>query len=62
MAFGKRCVRALFDDLMNDTRLLEAPYRARIERGAKPYRVVADFIASLSDRGAVGLYQELHLG
>ena len=62
MAFGKRCVRALFDDLMNDTRLLEAPYRARIERGAKPHRVVADFIASLSDRGAVGLYQELHLG
>ena len=62
MAFGKRCVRALFEDLMNDTRLLEAPYRARIDAGAKPHRVVADFIASLSDRSAVRLYQELHLG
>lgn len=62
MAFGKRCVRALFEDFMNDTGLLESPYRERIRAGAKPHRVVADYIASMSDRFAMSMYKELHLG
>ncbi len=61
--FGKRCIRALFNDFMNDIWLLPYQNRLEIQNDAKKqYRVVADYIAGMSDRFAIRLYQELHVG
>lgn len=62
MAFGKLCIRSLFNDFMNDKGLLPKAQQQKIHAGYKDYRVVSDFIANMSDRSAISMYQELHLG
>lgn len=62
MFFGKLCVRNLFEDFMNDKTLLPKELREKIANGAKHHRVVSDYIASMSDRYAINLYKELHVG
>lgn len=62
MFFGKQVVRHLFDDFMNDRELLPNDLREKITQGAKHHRVVSDYIASMTDRFAIKLYKELHIG
>lgn len=62
MAFGKNIVRNLFNDFMNDRNLLPCDLREKITQGAKPHRIVSDYIASMTDRFAIKLYKELHIG
>ncbi len=61
MFFGRQCIRALFEDFMNEPNLMSKPYQERLH-SSKKHRVVADFIADMSDRSAVELYRELHAG
>lgn len=62
MFFGKQCVRALFNDFMNDKNLLPQDLKDKINKGAKIHRVASDYIASMTDRYAIKLYKELHIG
>lgn len=62
MAFGKNVVRHLFGDFMNDKNLLPNDLRQNIAQGAKHHRAVSDYIASMTDRFAIKLYKELHIG
>lgn len=62
MFFGKLCVRALFTDCMNDKAILPKETREQIASGAKYHRAVSDYIASMTDRYAMNLYKELHIG
>lgn len=62
MFFGKQCIKALFNDFMNDKYLLPLEARDKINTGAKKHRVISDYIASMTDRYAINLYKELHIG
>lgn len=62
MAFGKNVVKHLFSDFMSDRNLLPCDLREKIAQGAKHHRVVSDYIASMTDRFAIKLYKELHIG
>jgi len=62
MFFGRQCIAALFEDFMNEKNLLPREYQEKITQGQKHHRVVADYIAGMSDRYAISLYQELHIG
>lgn len=62
MFFGKGCIRALFEDFMSDPALLPSELQERLAQGEKHHRIVADYIASMSDRYAINLYNELHIG
>lgn len=62
MFFGKQVVRHLFEDFMNDKGLLPQDLREKITQGAKHHRIVSDYIASMTDRFAIKLYKELHIG
>lgn len=62
MYFGKLCIRSLFEDFMNDSGLLPRDLQNKINEGAKKHRVISDYIASMSDRFAIKLYKELHIG
>ncbi|MRI84245.1 MAG: deoxyguanosinetriphosphate triphosphohydrolase [Nitratiruptor sp.] len=59
MYAGKRCIAGLFDALLQEPRLMpEEFYR---QSGQRPlHRVVADFIAGMTDRYALRLYRELY--
>lgn len=62
MFFGKLCINNLFNDFMNDKALLPKELLLKINNGAKHHRVVSDYIASMTDRYAINLYKELHIG
>ena len=62
MFFGKQCIRALFSDFMNDKNLLPQDSKDKLNKGAKLHRVASDYIASMTDRYAIKLYKELHIG
>ncbi|RDU61634.1 dGTP triphosphohydrolase [Helicobacter sp. MIT 14-3879] len=62
MSFGKLCIRSLFDDFMNDRGLLPRELKDKIDAGFKHHRIVSDYIASMTDRFAIKLYKELHIG
>jgi len=59
MYLAKQCVRALFNAFESQPHMLSPEFRARLDNTNKN-RVVADFISSLSDRSAMGLYRELY--
>lgn len=61
MYFGKQCVAGLYKALMSDQALLPTDHYIELEN-KNHHRVVADYIASMTDRHATGLYQELYLG
>lgn len=62
MFFGKRCINGLYKAFIKEPNLLPKELYKRIEEGEKTHRVVADYIASLSDRAAMKLYKELYIG
>ena len=58
MYSGKVCIRNLFDAMQEEPHILPESVRRQQERRS-PNRVVADYIASLSDRSAMELYRRL---
>ncbi|RAX56626.1 deoxyguanosinetriphosphate triphosphohydrolase [Helicobacter monodelphidis] len=62
MFFGKQCITKLFEAFLSDIRLLPECLQKQIKNGKQHHRVVADYIASMSDRFAIQLYRELYVG
>jgi len=58
MYAGKKAVDGLFDALMDEPKMLPRYYALQLDSRSK-HRVVADYIASLSDRSAMQLYNEI---
>ncbi len=59
MHAGKVCIKKLFKAFVDEPKLMPQKFYERTEN-EKVYRVVADFIAGMSDRYAMKLYQELY--
>jgi len=59
MYAGQQAVKGLYKGLMEEERMLPAFYYKQIEVRAK-HRVVADYIASMSDRYALNFYNEMY--
>ncbi|MBX7491437.1 deoxyguanosinetriphosphate triphosphohydrolase [Helicobacter turcicus] len=59
MFMGKRCVRKLYECFNDETSLLPKDLQKRIQNGEKTHRICADYIASMTDRYAIALYEEL---
>lgn len=59
MYAGKKCIEGLFQALVEEPRLMPDEFYERAKR-EKVYRVVADFIAGMSDRYAMSLYHEIY--
>ncbi|MBU0632894.1 deoxyguanosinetriphosphate triphosphohydrolase [bacterium] len=59
MYAGKQAIKGLYNALMEDPNMLPNYYKELL-RGRKKHRVVADYIASMSDRYAIKLYNELY--
>jgi dGTPase len=58
MYAGKECIKGLFRAFYSDINLLP-PKEKELARKGRKHRVIADYIASLSDRYALKLYNEL---
>ncbi|WP_281951748.1 deoxyguanosinetriphosphate triphosphohydrolase [Nitrosophilus kaiyonis] len=58
MYAGKECIKNLFIALNEEPKLMPEDFYKRCEK-EKVYRVVADFIAGMSDRYAMKLYHEI---
>ncbi len=61
MFLGKNCIKGIYKAVMKEEELLPKEFYNRLEF-EKKHRVVADFISSLSDRGALKFYNELYIG
>ncbi len=59
MYAGKQAIKGLYTAMMEEEKILPAYYLEQIEMRNK-HRVIADYIASLSDRFALNLYNELY--
>ncbi|MDF1880844.1 dNTP triphosphohydrolase [Sulfurimonas sp. MAG313] len=59
MYAGKKAVQGLFDALMDEPKMLPK-YFVKQLNSRKKHRVIADYIASLSDRSAMALYNEIY--
>ena len=59
MHAGKECIKALFRAFSEDTHLLPPRQRALLERRNKA-RVIADYIADMTDRYAMKCYHEIY--
>lgn len=59
MFAGKQAVIGLFNALMEEPKMLPRYYLEQLERRNR-HRVIADYIASMSDRYAMKLYNELY--
>ncbi len=59
MYAGQQAIRGLYEALSEEPKMLPAYFRRQLEVREK-HRVVADYIASMSDRFALSLYNELY--
>lgn len=59
MFAGKQAIKGLYSALMQESKMLPQHYCQQLEIKNK-HRVVADYIASLSDRTALKLYNEMY--
>ncbi|HHH72442.1 MAG TPA: deoxyguanosinetriphosphate triphosphohydrolase, partial [Sulfuricurvum sp.] len=59
MYAGKQAIKGLYAALMEEPKMLPRYFRAQLERRTQ-HRVIADYIASMSDRFAMKLYNELY--
>jgi len=59
MYAGAQAIEGLYKALMEEPSMLSSYYFKQLEKRAK-HRVVADFIAGMSDRYALGLYNEIY--
>lgn len=58
MYAGRKAVQGLCDALMDEPKMLPKYYASQLDSRSK-HRVVADYIASMSDRFAMSLYNEV---
>jgi len=58
MYAGKKAVQGLFEALMEEPKMLPKYYALQLDTRSK-HRVIADYIASMSDRYAMSLYNEV---
>jgi dGTPase len=54
---GKRIIRQLFEAIRDEPNVLDEPYRSRAEAG--DYQAICDYIAGMTDRFAMDLYNVL---
>jgi dGTPase len=59
MFAGKQAIKGLYNALMQEPKMLPSFYYKMLEIKNK-HRVVADYIASMSDRHAMSLYNEMY--
>ncbi len=59
MYAGSEAIKGLYKALMDEPKMLSSYYHKQLQNRSK-HRVVADFIASMSDRYAVELYREIY--
>ena len=59
MYAGKKAVQGLFNALMDEPKMLPKYFLQQLDKRSK-HRVIADYIASLSDRSAMQLYNEIY--
>jgi dGTPase len=59
MYAGKQAIRGLYKGLMEEEKMLPDFYYKQLSQRAK-HRVVADYIASMSDRHALAFYNEMY--
>lgn len=59
MYAGKKAIKGLYSAMMEEDKILPTYYSKQVEKRNK-HRVIADYIASLSDRYALSLYNELY--
>jgi len=59
MYAGKQAIRGLYRGLMEEDKMLPSFYYEQLEKRAK-HRVIADYIASMSDRYALNFYNEMY--
>ncbi len=58
MYAGKKAVQGMFEALMEEPKMLPKYYALQLQTRSK-HRVIADYIASMSDRYAMSLYNEV---
>ncbi len=58
MYAGKQCIRTLYRSFMEESDLLPSRQKADLEKRPK-HRVVADYIASMTDRYALKIYKDI---
>jgi len=59
MFAGKQAIKGLYSGLMEDVNMLPKFYHEQLETKVK-HRVIADYIASMSDRYALSFYNEMY--
>jgi dGTPase len=59
MFAGKQAIKGLYSALMQESKMLPEHYCQQLDRKNR-HRVIADYIASLSDRTALKLYNEMY--
>ena len=59
MYAGKQAIKGLFSALMEEPKMLPKYYVQQLEY-RNQHRIISDYIASMSDRYALGLYNELY--
>jgi dGTPase len=59
MYAGQQAIKSLYMGLMEEEKMLPDFYRKELDKRAK-HRVVADYIASMSDRYALSFYNEMY--
>ncbi len=59
MFAGKQAIRGLYSGLNEEPKMLPAFYRMQLQSRNK-HRVIADYIASMSDRHALSFYNEMY--
>lgn len=59
MFAGKQATKGLYEALKQESKLLPQPYLKQLEY-RKKHRVIADYIASLSDRYAMSFYNDIY--
>jgi dGTPase len=59
MFAGQQAIKGLYDGLTQEPKMLPAHYYKQLEIRSK-HRVIADYIASLSDRYALSFYNEMY--
>ena len=59
MYAGKQAIKGLYRGFMEEEKMLPSFYHKQLDKRNK-HRVIADYIASMSDRAAISLYNEMY--
>ena len=59
MFAGKQAIKGIYNALMQEEKMLSKFYYEQLEKRSK-HRVIADFIAHMSDRHAISFYNEIY--